>query len=345
MGWFTFSSVLTFLLPMGPWWQRLIEFVLRWVQDIISTSQPTFWYSFAETLSLIALMILPWSVGCLLGLLAAQYAKRFVKNSETEENECRASFRLTLRGIFFAVMVSAVLTSWLSTTVRNWHMREVTHQAHFAELFKSSFSTGTVELLAEPTIIEDHTLLKRSQNSSGISQYRVTAPISKNGNELWAVWTYLCNDNFSGTVFKFGYAEAGSPTELPPPPFPVTEYLVYPTVMLRDGEPLLTSQASVVAAPTVAKSGDTISIVAKTDAGMVCDLVIRPIQALTLPPAQIRAPQNGIVSWTVTIDPAYVGTQLGYEFQSRTNMLYRAKVVSGIVTLKQSDDISNGLDQ
>ncbi len=209
-----------------------------------------------------------------------------------------------------AVMVCAVLTSWLSNTVRKWHVREATHQALLAEQFRNSFTTGKVKLLAKPTITEDHALLKRSQNSSGISEYRVIAPISKNGNELWAVWTYLCDDNLPGTVFKFGYAEAGTQNNLPPPPFPVTEYLPSPSPTMIDREPPLTTQASVVAAPTVAKSGDTISIVAKTDRGMECDLVIRPIQVLALPPAQIRAPEDGVVSWTVMIDPAYSGTQI-----------------------------------
>lgn len=91
-------------------------------------------------------------------------------------------------------------------------------------------------------------------------------------------------------------------------------------------------------APTVAKSGDTITIVAETDRFIECDLIIRPFQAVTLPPTKLTAPESGVVSWDVAIDPAYVGAQIEYEFQSRTNRIYRAKIVGGTVTLTRNGD-------
>jgi hypothetical protein len=181
-------------------------------------------------------------------------------------------------------------------------------------------------------------MLKASQNSSGISEYRIVAPINKDGKQLWAVWTYLCNENYPGTVSNFGYAEADTQNGLPPRPFPVTEYLRELTYTMVDGEPPLSTRASIIKAPTIAKSGDTITIVAKTDRFMECDLIIRPFQAVTLPPTKLTAPESGVVSWDVAISPSYVGTQIEYEFQSRTNRIYRAKIVSGKIALTRNDD-------
>ncbi|MBP86187.1 MAG: hypothetical protein CMJ64_05645 [Planctomycetaceae bacterium] len=83
--------------------------------------------------------------------------------------------------------------------------------------FNDSFVTGNVVLFAEPEIVEDHGIIRANQNSSGISEYRVIAPIRTNGTELWAVWTYLCDEAAPGTVSKFGYAEAATRGGLPPP--------------------------------------------------------------------------------------------------------------------------------
>jgi len=339
IGWFAFSSVNVFLLPLCPWWTRMIEAVLRTVQEVIRSSQPTSLYRNAEIVTLLAVIVLPWGVGCGLGLLVARLTRRYLSVATADaENEGRPSYQFTVRGMLLTMMVLAALTGWLSTTVRQWHSHEKTNQEHLLQRFKNSFTTGNVTLLAEPLIVEDHTVLKTSQNSSGISEYRVVAPINKDGKRLWAVWTYLCNENYPDTVSNFGYAEASTQNGLPPHPFPVTEYLREPTYEMVDGEPPLSTRASIVEAPTVARSGDTITIVAKTDRFMECDLIIRPFQAVALPPATLTAPESGVVSWDVAIDPAYVGTQIEYEFQSRMTRSYRAKIVSGKVTLTRNGD-------
>lgn len=339
IGWFAFSSVNVFLLPSCPWWKRMIEAVLVWVQDIIRSSQPTALYHNAEIVALLAMIILPWVAGCGLGALAAKLTRRYLSAPTTDvENESRPSYQFTMRGMLLTIMVLAALTGWLSTTVRQWHYHEKANQTRLLQKFKGSFTTGNVTLLAEPLIAEDHTMLKASQNSSGISEYRIVAPINKDGKQFWAVWTYLCNENYPGTVSNFGYAEAGTQNGLPPHPFPVTEYLREPTYTMVDGEPPVSTGASIVKAPTIAKSGDTITIVAKTDRFMECDLIIRPFQAVRLPPTKLTAPESGVVSWDVVIVPSYVGTQIEYEFQSRTNRIYRAKIVSGKIALTRNDD-------
>jgi hypothetical protein len=339
IGWFAFSSVNVFLLPLCPQWKRIIEAVLDWVQDIIRSSQPTALYHNAEIVALLAMIILPWGVGCGLGALAARLTRKYLIAPTTEaESEGRPSYQFTMRGMLLTIMVFAAMTGWLSTTVRQWHSNEKANQERLLQRFKGSFTTGNVTLLADPSMVEDHTMLKKNQNTSGISEYRVVARINKGGKQMWAVWTYLCEENYTDTVSKFGYAEASTQDGLPAHPFPVTEYLREPTYEMIDGEPPLSINASIVVSPTVAQSGDIVRIVAKTDRFMECDLIIRPFQAVSLPPATLTAPESGVVSWDVAIDPAYVGTQFEYEFLSRTNRLYRAKIVSGKVTLTQNGD-------
>ena len=334
IGWFAFSSLCVFLLPTCPWWQRAIEALLDWVQDFIGGSQPTVLYSGAETVALLALIVLPWLVGCVLGLIGAKVTRRLLgRSANADESQSRTDYRFTLRGMLVSIMVCAVLTAWLSGTIRRWQLREETNQELLLHRFKSSFTTGNVTLLAEPLIVEDHTILKRSQNSTGISEYRVVAPINKNDNELWAVWTYLCDERYPGTVSKFGYAEADTQDALPPFPFPVTEYLREPTYPLIDGEPPLATTAEIISTPTVAQAGDTITIVAKTDGFLECDLLIRPFQAVTMPPSKTTAARSGSVRWEVKLNPTYRGSQVVYEFQARTNMLYRAKTVGGAVAI------------
>jgi hypothetical protein len=337
IGWFAFSSINVFLLPLCPYWKRMIETVLHWVQDIIRSSQPTALYDNAEVVALLAMIVLPWGIGCGLGAIAARLTRRYLSDTTFDaDDESRPTYQFTVRGMLLTIMVFAAMTGWLSTTVQQWYSHEKSNQERLLQRFKGSFTTGKVTLLAEPLIFEDHAMLKKSQNTSGISEYRVVAPINIDGNQLWAVWTYLCDENYPGTVSKFGYAEAGTRSGLPPHPFPVTEYLREPTYEMVDGEPPLSIGAKIVEAPTVARSGDTITILAKTDSFMECDLIIRPFQAVALPPGKLKSPESGVVRWDVAIDPTFVGTQIEYEFQSRTNRLYRAKIVSGKLTLTRN---------
>ena len=334
VGWFVFASINVFLLALCPWWQRMIEAITVWVQDIIRGSQPTILYGIAETVSILAVIILPWIVGCGLGWIAARLIrKHFYALTVDEENASQKPYQFTVRGMLLAVFLISAQTAWLSTTVQQWQNNENSNQELLLQRFKRSFTTGSVNLLAEPSIFEDHAMLKMGQNSSGISEYRILAPISRDGAQLWGVWTYLCNENYPGTVSKFGYAEALSLNGLPPHPFPLTEYLPAPTSDIVDGEPVLTTCASIVSAPTASKLGDTVTIVAKTDEHMQCDLIIRPTQAVASPPATRFAPANGVVRWDVTIAPTYTGNKIEYEFQSRTGALYRAKTASGTIVI------------
>lgn len=199
----------------------MIEVITVWLQDIIRGSQPTILYSITETVSILAVIILPWIVGCGLGWIAARLIrKHFGAFMVDEENASQKPYQFTVRGMLLAVFLISAQTAWLSTTVMQWQEHENSNQDFLLQQFKRSFTTGSVSLLGEPSIVEDHAMLKMSQNSSGISEYRILAPISRDGMQLWGVWTYLCDENYSGTVSKFGYAEAPSQNALPLPHSP-----------------------------------------------------------------------------------------------------------------------------
>ena len=337
LGWFAFSSINVFLLPFCPWWKRVIEAGLHAFQLLVRDVQPSFLYHNAEIVALLLIIILPWGVGCGLGRFVAKLTRRFVSESPTHTvSERSIFFQFSVRGMLLTIMVFAFLTGWLSTTVRKWYAHEKANQQLLLRRFQDSFTSGNVTLLAEPFIAKDHSVFQRNQKADGISEYRIVAPIKKGGNQRWAVWLYLCNEKYPGSVSNFGYGEAGTQNALPRNIFP--EYLREPTYSLVDGEPEVSTLASIVEAPTAARSGETITIVAKTNEYMMCDLIIRPFQAVTLPPETLTAPESGVVRWDIVINPAYVGKSLEYEFQTRLNNIYRAKQISGKVTLTQKGD-------
>jgi hypothetical protein len=315
IGWFAFASIGVLLLPACPLWQQIIEFVLNVVQDSIRTSQSTLLYQSAETIALLSMIVLPWVAGCVLGWLVAKFTRRFLADPDRNEEDSEATeYRFTIRGMLMSIAVCGALLAWISTTVARWQTREETNRELFLQRFTESFTTDNMRLAAEPEISEDHVLFGRlgqgrGHNSAGISEYRVTAPIEKNGLKRWAVWTYLCDERYPGTVSKFGYAETATPAALPPFPFPVAQYLREPIYPMVNGEPPLATRLQIIAAPTVVKAGDTITIVAQTDRSLQCDLVIRPAQAVAIQPLTMFAPPSGVVRWDVQLEPQYQGSK------------------------------------
>lgn len=76
----------------------------------------------------------------------------------------------------------------------------------------------------------------RSFMAPGVNEYRVIAPINKNGNECWGLWVYTCNGEHDDMIYQFAYAEAKHEHELPSMPFPTKAY-VNATWTMVDGVP------------------------------------------------------------------------------------------------------------
>ena len=333
IGWFVFSCANASLLPVVSWWKPWIEDGLHWCQDSIRANQWTSLYQGVEALAVLAMPILPWLFGCWFGFVCSKLAARLL--SQPPENE-QPSYRFSMRELLVTVLASAILITWISTFVRQWHTQENLNQAQMLQRFKDSFTSGKIKLLAEPVIVEDHAVLKPSQHSSGFSEYRIVAPINKADKNLWAAWSYACYDN--SVIHRFGYVEADSKSALPGQPFPFPRILREPTLSMVDGEPPQTTKARIVEAPVAARPGDTITIVCETDQFMECDLVLHPFHATALPPKTTSASATGIAKWNITIDPAFKGKAIEFEFQSRVNSVYRTRSIRGKISLEKARD-------
>ena len=250
IGWFAFASTCTFLLPFSPMCETGLHGVLHWGQDLLFNIRPL--YRLAEVIAVFAMPILPWAFACFVGFYIAKVARKLFCKDATDQ--AKSQLRFTIGGLMFSVMILAGLTAWLSSNVRKWQLADKANTEIFISKFKGSFDSGEVELLGEPHV-------EKSWDGH-IGRFRVTAPIRKmdgaTQNDLWAVWTYWCDENYPDTISNFGYAEAKSAHALPP--FLAAQYLHQPMKGILDGAPPLGIKATIHRAPESVKPGETIRI-------------------------------------------------------------------------------------
>ena len=325
IGWFVFVMATAVWLPSCPWWKSQIENTLIRIQKVVSYSA----YSglHMELAAVLALFLLPWGVACAFGTFAAFLAKKFlakkslaphaVVDREQANTICwrgpfwwaltppavtppavdvrpqdQSDFRFTLREMLLALAAFGALTAWLSSPVHQWKSQQANNQSHFLTLFKDSFTSGNVVLLARPEITEVITsFLQGGINPTGMHEYRIVAPIQKDNQRLWAVWTYTCHESYKDTVSNYGYAEASTHGQLPP--FPLPEYLSEPIAEIIDGEPQLRwPKAVILEAPKSIKADETITVIANARWGTQCELVVHPVFGSITPPS----PRNPLTS-------------------------------------------------
>jgi hypothetical protein len=198
-------------------------------------------------------------------------------------------------------------------------------------MFKDSFTSGNVVLLARPEITE---VITSFIQGTGIHEYRIVAPIQKDNQRLWAVWTYTCHESSKDTVFRYGYAEASTHGQLSP--LPLTEYLSEPIAEIIDGEPQLRwPKAVILEAPKSIKADETITVIANARWGTQCQLVVHPFHAVSSPAPIQNASQSGPVRWQWKLDPKFKGSQIQFEILARIAPLYRATSVSGSIDIER----------
>jgi hypothetical protein len=361
IGWFAFVMATAVWMPTCPWWKSQIENSLVRIQQVVSSSA----YSGMELAAVIALFLLPWGVACASGTFAAFLAKkllaaRAVVDREQADTICwrgpfwwaltppavtppavevpqqdHSDFRFTLREMLLALAAFGALTAWLSSPVHQWKSQQANNQSHFLTLFKDSFTSGNVVLLARPEITEVITsFLQGGINPTGIHEYRIVAPIQKDNQRLWAVWTYTYDERYKDTVSKYGYAEASTHGQLPP--LPLTEYLSEPIAEIIDGEPQLRwPKALILEAPKSIKADETITVIANARWGTQCQLVVHPFHAVSSPAPIQNAPQSGPVRWQWKLDPKFKGSQIQFEILARIAPLYRATSVFGSIEIER----------
>ena len=332
IGWFVFASVVASFLPAFPAWEWLL--LDKIMSVVLDHAREAFlaYYDHTEAVAVVAILVVPWGFGCFVGWVTARLARRVLDRSEGDGHSS-TTFNFTLRGLLMSMIVIGGLTAWLSNTVTSCHSRNNVHQQMFLTQFKGSFTTGKVELLGEPQIVGE-----KSWQYRGLVYYRVSAPIMKNGRKLWAVWTYFSSEGYPCGVSSFGYVEDRNEAGLPPHPYPERLNEWTKVVSLTDGEPKQTVKAEVIKAPTSARPGSTIEFTAKTDPGMQCELEIIPISARSDIPTTKFAPESGIVAWEVRLDPKFQGSMIEYKLLCRTNSIFRANILTGVISLGEPGD-------
>lgn len=205
--------------------------------------------------------------------------------------------------IAVAAALLVLLAGWLF-----WSAFEATQarRAAFVNRFRESFRSGWVKLGGEPRIEEPGAL--RSGFAPGVNLYRITAPIERDGKQLWGVWSYACNDRYQDAIFQFGYAEAATEQQLGRRPLPPKRYIDWATEMV-DGIPSTAGgSATIVSSITSVAPGGSVTLVASAPAGTTCEFVTYPPDAAATPLPVQTPDENGIVRWTFALNPKYAQT-------------------------------------
>lgn len=322
IGWFVFASVVAGLLPTSPWWAVLMHDGSVVVQDFVANG--SFLYRLVEAIAFCSMFVLPLISSCLIGWFVAKRVRNRIALKDSD-GDGQPAMSFTLRGLLTVMVIIAGLTTWLSSRVSQWEQREQKKQEVFVDFFKRSFASGEVELLQEP-----HLSLKSGHGG----HYLVTAPIRKNGEEVWGRWKYWADH--PSFLYTFGYAEAPNEDELS---VPVDEHLPRYSAVV-DGAPVLTTLLKIIKAEMIEDAtptrGAIIEIIAKTEQAQQCELIMNSSTTKTIPKMKI-APESGRVSWKVQLKKNYRGSQIEYEVISRVNPIYRAKKAGGVITLRESE--------
>lgn len=337
IGWFTFATVLAFLLPFAGVAEQGLHSVFGWCEDYLRDSRLKWFYNVVEVAAIFGGVILPWLLACFLG----RYASRFVQKmfcspvlpGDANRVQSDEKYRFSIRGLMVAVMVCCALTAWLSNTVRQWHVREAAKTSEFVEKFKRSFTSGATTLIGEPFV--------EANRSSHFDIYRVYAQIKKTNSsgkeeKLWAVWAYWCDECYPGTVSNFGYAEDSDALNLPK--LLAAKHLYGLSSSMVDGAPPTGMVAPIASAPSAVVAGEKFRIAGKTDRYLMCDLVIRPAKAVSALIPTANSGVDGNVYWDVKINPGFSGSTIEYEIQTSPGKLYRAEVVTGSINIAAAEN-------
>lgn len=196
--------------------------------------------------------------------------------------------------------------------VLHWNERQnVSATTQFRERFRQSFVSGLIQLGDDCEIERvPRTLVPqfgRELQAPGVSEYVVTASFTRDGTPLWGRWLYTCNASHGDGIFKFGYAEAATPSALPKFPAPGQRY-IGATYDLVDGIPVTAGPtATIVGSGSRARANQPFTVLARSDPGTICRLQIFPPDAALTPPPALQPDGNGQMQWTVLFNPKYAG--------------------------------------
>lgn len=305
--WFGFTMVAGLFLPVCPAGMRLSTDFGRYIQERARRGAFSLPADIIELGSLLATVLAPLFCACLAGIVAGKLSRGVARRADRKEatevpEDVRWQF--SLRELLLAFAAVGLVLAWNARFLAERGEREKQNQRAFLARFKESFRSDEVKLLAEPVIAERQgaTVRALSFKAPGQNEYRIVAPIERDGQRHWAVWAYTTNEDGGEYIYQYAYAEAESEDELPQAP---AKPYIEPTWELVDGVPSTAGASATVigvAAPT--RLGRPLVLTARAPAGTVCELKVFPLTDATrgLVP---RAPDGkGIVQWSWTPESA-----------------------------------------
>jgi hypothetical protein len=185
-------------------------------------------------------MALVIATGCLAGWTASRI-DQYVRPTSNSVDDDSARWRFSIREMLMSILAICVFLGLVVSRLSSWQAANRQDAQIFLSRFSNSFTTGEVQLREIPAITStDRTLIPESRYRSfmppGVNEYIIVCPISKNGTNLWATWSYTCNAEHYDMIYQFAYAEAPAREQLPTFPLPAKSY-VNATWKMIDGVP------------------------------------------------------------------------------------------------------------
>jgi hypothetical protein len=280
-------------------------------------------WNYLELAALLLSPLLPLTVVGAVGMVVGSLTTYLFRRSPAAPQSGPLKWRFSLRELMVTIAVFGFVLGWNMEWIRRRQDVRQANQLAFLERFKTSFTSGEVQLLRDPELEGAHRSATsesgyRVFHTPGISEYRITAPIREAGKDKWALWSYTCGpDNSMGGehVFQFGYAEAARKSQVPAMPLPLKRYVQYSPRMI-DGFPSTAGPAAtVISSPASLAVDQPLVIKASAPAGTTCRLVLLPADAAATPLVDQKPDAKRAVEWSVMIQPGYAGGSIRVEVE------------------------------
>jgi hypothetical protein len=311
--WFGFMVALGICLPLCPvmeqWLHAGAVYLQRLTQQgILSLSQRA-----VEPGVVLLIFMVPSLTASLIGILAGRVMRALVRRRAVpaEASPGVHGWRFSLRELLVGLAATCLLLGWISSHARRYRAAEQQNQDLFLEQFEASFTSGETRLLEAPTVDDARQHLPRSP---GVAEYRIMAPVEKDGEERWALWSYTGAQHDNRVfLYRYAYVEASSLEELSKIPVPAKRF-IEGTWHMIDGVPSTAGPSATVRSVTLpARVDQPITVRCSAPAGTICDLRIFPINAVTTPLTPVKVGKTKTVDITFQVDRRFAGSMLSYE--------------------------------
>ena len=301
--WFGFTVAAGLCLPLCPGNARIFSDFAAYVQQQTQRGKSSLSVNIIELGCLLATVFVPALCASLAGIVAGKLARGVARRDargQAADVTDNIHWQFSLRELLLSLAALGLLLAFNGHYISDRAAWERQNQRAFLARFQESFRSGEVELLAEPAIAERQgaTITALSFKPPGMNEYRIVAPIERDGLRRWAVWAYATNEEDQELIYQYAYAEAEDEELLPKVPAPLKRY-IDATWDMVDGVPSTAgASATVIAVAPPKSTGEPLAITARAPAGTVCELMVFPRTNATARLAPQAPNNNGLVSWS-----------------------------------------------